>query len=98
MVQLQNDRPVYGLMASVWACMDHAACRLHLVDAFPNVSKNSLQPQSQKSNFSHMHVYRILPRSTVLEDCFMLAPPAPPAPVASSNPPSPFGPAIALQL
>ncbi len=33
------------------------------------------------------------PRSTTPELCFMLAPPAPPAPVASSKPPSPFGPA-----
>jgi hypothetical protein len=30
---------------------------------------------------------------TVEEVCFMLAPPAPPAPVASSRPPSPLGPA-----
>ena len=36
------------------------------------------------------------PRSTTPELCFMLAPPAPPAPVASSRPPSPLGPAALL--
>lgn len=67
----------------------HVACRAcsRCVSPSQTQEPNSYFQYNKKTTLT-MHA----PRLTAPDVCFMLDAPVPPAPVASSNPPSPLGP------